>query len=159
MLKRIGILVFDDVEELDFVGPLEVFGMVASANQPEIIILADAVMEVRCHYGLRILPSHSLAQCPPLDLLIVPGGPGARKHARENPAILDFVRCQQGYLASVCTGALVLAAAGVLKNECATTHHHRLDMLREYQGVRVEQGVRMVIGDRVATSAGVLCWD
>lgn len=90
MLKRIGILVFDDVEELDFVGPLEVFGMVASANQPEIIILADAVMEVRCHYGLRILPSHSLAQCPPLDLLIVPGGPGARKHAREKPSDPGF---------------------------------------------------------------------
>lgn len=155
MLKRIGILVFDDVEELDFVGPLEVFGMVSCANQIEILILAETVKEVRCHYGLRIMPSHSLAECPPLDLLIVPGGPGARKHARENPAILEFVRRQQGYLASVCTGALVLAAAGVLKNESATTHHNRLDMLREYRGVAVEDNVRMVIGDRVATSAGV----
>jgi transcriptional regulator GlxA family with amidase domain len=155
MLKRIGILVFDDVEELDFVGPLEVFGMVSCANQLEILIVAEAVKEIRCHYGLCVLPSHSLAQCPPLDLLIVPGGPGARKYARDNPAILEFVRQQQGYLASVCTGALVLAAAGVLKNESATTHHNRLGMLRDYNGVRVEEDVRMVIGDRVATSAGV----
>jgi transcriptional regulator GlxA family with amidase domain len=155
MLKRIGILVFDDVEELDFVGPLEVFGMVSCANQLEILIVAETVKEVRCHYGLRVMPSHALAECPQLDLLIVPGGPGARKHARENPAILNFVKRQQGYLASVCTGALVLAAAGVLKNEGATTHHKRLDILREYEGVAVDEGVRMVIGDRVATSAGV----
>ncbi|HLJ28683.1 MAG TPA: DJ-1/PfpI family protein [Candidatus Angelobacter sp.] len=155
MLKRIGILIFDDVEELDFVGPLEVFGMISCANQLEIMIIAETVHEVRCHYGLRVVPSHSLDQCPPLDLLIVPGGPGARKHARENPAILEFVRRQEGYLASVCTGALVLASAGVLKNENATTHHNRLEMLREYPGVKVERDVRLVIGDRVATSAGV----
>lgn len=155
MLKRIGILIFDDVEELDFVGPLEVFGMIACANQIEILTVAETVKEIRCHYGLRVTPSYSLEQCPPLDLLIVPGGPVARKHARENPAILDFVRRQQGYLAYVCTGALVLAAAGVLKNQSATTHFNRLEMLREYSGVNVEDGVRMVIGDRVATSAGV----
>ena len=154
MVKRIGILIFDDVEELDFVDPLEVFGMIACANQIEILTVAETVKEIRCHYGLRVTPSHSLEQCPPLDLLIVPGGLGARKHARENPAILDFVRRQQGYLASVCTGALVLAAAGVLKNQSATTHFNRLEMLREYS-VKVEEGVRMVIGDRVATSAGV----
>lgn len=155
MVKRIGILIFDDVEELDFVDPLEVFVMIACANQIEILTVAETVKGVRCHYELRVTPSHSLEQCPPLDLLIVPGGPGARKHARENVAILDFVKRQQGYLASVCTGALVLAAAGVLKNQSATTHFNRLEMLREYRGVNVEEGVRMVIGDRVATSAGV----
>jgi transcriptional regulator GlxA family with amidase domain len=155
MPKRIGILIFDDVEELDFVGPLEVFGMVSTANQLEIVIVAETTGAVRCHYGLRVLPSHSLEQCPPLDLLIVPGGPGARKHARENPGILEFVGRQEGYVASVCTGALVLASAGLLKNESATTHHNRLGMLREYKGVSVEENVRMVIGERVATSAGV----
>ena len=155
MLKRMGILVFEDVEELDFVGPLEVFGMLSRGNQLEVAIVAETLGEIRCHYGLRILPAYSLQECPPLDLLIVPGGPGARKHARENPAILEFVREQQGYVASICTGALVLAAAGLLQNESATTHHNRLDMLREYGGVAVAEGVRMVIGDRVATSAGV----
>jgi cyclohexyl-isocyanide hydratase len=155
MLKRVGILVFEEVEELDFVGPLEVFGMLSRGNELEIAVVAETPEPIRCHYGLRILPDYSLQQCPPLDLLVVPGGPGARKHAREDPAILEFVRRQQGYVASICTGALVLAAAGLLKNESATTHHNRLDMLREYQGVAVEEGVRMVIGDRVATSAGV----
>lgn len=155
MLKRIGILVFDNVEELDFVGPLEVFGMVSCQNQLEILVVAESVHETRCHYGLRVMPSHSLAECPPLDLLIVPGGPGARKNARENPAILEFVRRQKGYVASVCTGALVLAAAGLLHGQPATTHHNRLEMLREYKGVRVEDDVRITMGDRIATSAGV----
>ncbi len=155
MLRRIGILIFDEVEELDFVGPMEVFGMLSRNNQLEILIVAEQMRETRCHYGLRVTPTHTLAQCPLLDLLIVPGGPGARKNARENPAILDFVRRQRGYVASVCTGALVLAAAGLLKNKSATTHHRRLEMLREYPGITVEEGLRMVIGDRVATSAGV----
>lgn len=135
MLKRVGILIFDEVEELDFVGPLEVFGMLSRNNQLQIAIVAEQTEIVRCHYGLQVVPTHSLADCPSLDLLIVPGGPGARKNARENPAILEFVRRQQGYVASVCTGALVLAGAGLLKNQGATTHHRRLEMLREYQGV------------------------
>ncbi len=156
-MKTIGILVFDDVEELDFVGPLEVFGIAALGAKVEIDVgtVASSAQEVRCRYGLRLIPSWSFATCPMLDMLIVPGGPGARNHARMNPAILDFVRKQSGFVASVCTGALVLAAAGVLKGEDATTHHSRFDMLRQYEGVTVRESVRMVISDRVATSAGV----
>lgn len=56
MLKKIGILVFDDVEELDFVGPLEVFGMVSCGNQLDIAIIAETLREIRCHYGLRVCP-------------------------------------------------------------------------------------------------------
>lgn len=155
LMKTIGILVFDDVEELDFVGPLEVFGMASRDLEIKVVIVAETENEVRCHYGLRVRPNCTLAQCPSLDLLVVPGGPGARDHARMNPAILEFVRKQQGFIASVCTGALVLAAAGVLRDENATTHHNRFDMLREYEGVTVQESVRMVIGERVATSAGI----
>jgi transcriptional regulator GlxA family with amidase domain len=154
-MKTIGILVFDDVEELDFVGPLEVFGMASRDLETKVLTIAETGNEVRCHYGLRVRPDCTLAQCPSLDLLVVPGGPGARAHARVNPQILEFVRKQQGFVASVCTGALVLAAAGVLKGENATTHHSRFDMLREYEGVSVQENVRMVIGERVATSAGI----
>jgi transcriptional regulator GlxA family with amidase domain len=154
-VKTIGILVFDDVEELDFVGPLEVFGMAARGLDVKVLTVAETAKEIHCHYGLRVVPSSSFRDCPPLDLLIVPGGPGARNHARLSPAVLQFVRKQQGFVASVCTGALVLAAAGLLKNENATTHHNRFDMLREYEGVAVQEGVRMLIGERVATSAGV----
>jgi transcriptional regulator GlxA family with amidase domain len=155
LMKTIGILVFDDVEELDFVGPLEVFGMASRGLEIKILTVAETEKEVRCHYGLQVRPDCTLAQCPSLDLLVVPGGPGARAHARMNPAILEFARKQQGFVASVCTGALVLAAAGLLKDANATTHHNRFDMLREYEGVTVEESVRMVIGERVATSAGI----
>jgi transcriptional regulator GlxA family with amidase domain len=154
-VKTIGILVFDDVEELDFVGPLEVFGMASRALDVKVLTVAETSKEVHCHCGLRVVPSCSFRDCPPLDLLIVPGGPGARNHARLSPRVLQFVRKQQGFVAAVCTGALVLAAAGLLKNENATTHHNRFDMLREYEGVAVQEGVRMLIGERVATSAGV----
>src|SRR5215470_18203733 len=110
-MLTIGILLFDDVEELDFAGPYEVFGMAARFGaECRALLIADA--PVRCRYGLRVLPDCSMASAPPLDLLVVPGGLGARTHARENPAILDFIRAQRGFVASVCTGALILAAAG-----------------------------------------------
>lgn len=129
--------------------------MASHGLEIKVLIVAETENEVRCHYGLRVRPDCALAQCPSLDLLVVPGGPGARLHARMNPRILEFVRKQEGFVASVCTGALVLAGAGVLKDENATTHHSRFDMLREYEGVTVQESVRMVIGHRVATSAGV----
>ncbi len=153
---RIGILVFDDVEELDFVGPLEVFGMAPRFGaQCETVVLAEEARAIRCRHGLLVVPAQTLATCPAVDLLVVPGGLGARTHARENRRLLDFIRRQEGFVASVCTGALILAAAGVLENRTATTHHAALDLLRAYPGVRVKEGVRFVIEERLATSAGV----
>lgn len=154
-MKTVGILVFDGVEELDFAGPLQVFGMASRTVEVKVVTVAESESAIRCHYGLRVSPDFSFARCPALDLLVVPGGPGARTHARVNAAILEFIQKQRGFVASVCTGALVLAAAGILTGEDATTHHNRLDILREYPGVAIKENVRMVIGDRVATSAGV----
>ena len=155
-MMTIGILVFDDVEELDFVGPLEVFGQAQQLGAPcRVLLVASDARELRCRYGLRVRPEANLAACPQLDLLVVPGGPGARTHARANPAILAFIRQQPGAVASVCTGALILAAAGVLTGHRATTHWSALDLLRATAGVQVEAGVRMVFDGRIATSAGV----
>jgi transcriptional regulator GlxA family with amidase domain len=152
----IGILVFDAAEELDFVGPLEVFGMAAEFGQPcRTVVISENAEIVRCAHGLRILPDDTIDNAPELDLLIVPGGRGARLHARNNPKILEFVRRQKGIVASVCTGAMVLASAGVLNGLDATTHYSRFDMLREYERVTVREGVRFVMHDRIATSAGV----
>ena len=96
-MKTIGILVFDEVEELDFVGPLEVFGMAARFGADcETLVIAPQPGHVRCRHGLQVLPDCSLQEAPALDLLIVPGGLGARTHARENPQILEFVRRQRG---------------------------------------------------------------
>ena len=155
-MERTGILVFDDVEELDLVGPLEVFGMAKRfRGRGEVLIIAESSMEIRCRYGLRVRPTCSISECRELDVLIVPGGLGARTHARKNPNILEFVCRQQGIIASVCTGALILAAAGVLKDLDATTHHSSIGKLREYTDVRVHENVRLTMNERVATSAGV----
>jgi transcriptional regulator GlxA family with amidase domain len=152
----VGILVFENAEELDFIGPLEVFGIAAEFGQPcRTVVLAEQTNLVRCAHGLQVLPDYAIAEAPDLDLLIVPGGKGARLHARTNPRILQFVQEQKGIVASVCTGAVVLAAAGLLDGLEATTHHSHFDTLREYQAVRVREGLRFVVHERIATSAGV----
>ena len=155
-VDRIGILVFDDVEELDFVGPLEVFGMAVRLRQRgEVAIVAHGSRSVRCRYGLRVVADELLPECADFDLTIVPGGLGARTHAVKSAPILDFIRRQTGVVASVCTGALVLAAAGLLEGKEATTHHTAFDSLRAYPRVMVREGVRTTVNERVWTSAGI----
>jgi transcriptional regulator GlxA family with amidase domain len=152
----IGILVFEEAEELDFVGPYEVFGMAAEFGEPcRTVVIGESIAPVRCAHGLRVLPDHALENAPSLELLIVPGGRGARIHARKNPKIIEFIRQQNGTVASVCTGAMVLAAAGILDGITATTHYGHYDQLREYNKVEVREDVRFVMHERIATSAGV----
>ena len=154
-MKQIGILVFDDVEELDFVGPLEVFGVAAELGADcRIVVLSERLDPVRCYHGLRVAPEQTLDDCGELDALIVPGGAGARLGAAKNPRILRFIEEQKGLVASVCTGAFVLAAAGVLKNVPATTHHGFFNALANCK-VDVRRNERFVINERVATAAGV----
>ncbi len=154
----IGILLFEDVEELDFAGPLEVFGVAARiAGGIDVHTVSKDGKDLRCRYGLQVHPDHSFDTCPPLDLLIVPGGRGAREHARYDEPTLAFIRrhAERAQVASVCTGALVLAAAGILQGRQATTHWSSLDLLRAYPEVQVVDEVRFVYGPDVATSAGV----
>jgi putative intracellular protease/amidase/predicted N-acetyltransferase YhbS len=155
-VKTVGILIFDDVEELDFTGPLEVFGMAAHFGAScRTVTIAEQRKEIHCRHGLRVVPDFSFDDAPPLDLLIVPGGLGARTHARGNAKILDFVRQQTGTVASICTGALILASAGLLDGLTATTHHNSLDLLRQHAKIDVRERTRFIMHDRVATSAGV----
>ncbi len=155
---HIGILLFNDVEELDFAGPLEVFGVAARiASGIHVWTVSKDGEPIRGRYGLRVSPDYSFKSCPPLDLLIVPGGKGAREHAQSDETILGFVRelAPHGQVASVCTGALILAAAGLLNGRTATTHWSALDLLRAFPTVHVAEKVRFVYGDDIATSAGV----
>jgi len=155
-MKTIGILVFEDVEELDFVGPLEVFGTAARFGTGcRTIVIAETVQSIRGRNGLTVVPDVDFENAPDLQLLIVPGGLGARTHARQNAAILQFVRAQTGLVASVCTGALILAEAGLLRGETATTHHNAFEELGPYAGLSLRRSERYVIGERVASSAGV----
>jgi transcriptional regulator GlxA family with amidase domain len=152
----IGILVFDDVEELDFIGPLEVFGIARENGAPlKTVLVGKHHADVRARFGLTFKPEVTFASCPPLDLLVVPGGPGARGPVRHDGNTLEFIKRQTGEVASVCTGALILAAAHLLDDKRATTHRNRLDMLAEYSSVRVERESRLVFDGRIATSAGI----
>jgi transcriptional regulator GlxA family with amidase domain len=155
---RIGILLFDEVEELDFVGPLEVFG-VASRLKGGIntVTISKDGKEIRARYGLRVQPDCGFANCPNLDLLLVPGGKGAREQARYDKEIIAFIRAHASRIpiASVCTGALVLAEAGILDGKKATTHWSALDILRQYPKVQVVERARFVRDGNVRTSAGV----
>lgn len=155
-MEAIGILVFNDVEELDFVGPLEVFSTAARLGADcQITITSEDGKLVRARNGLHIIPDCSFHDVPHLAILIVPGGLGARTHALANPRILQLVRNHTGLLASVCTGALILAEAGVLEGHAATTHHTALDILCRYPKVSVRANERWIIEGRIATSAGV----
>ncbi|MBS1719581.1 MAG: DJ-1/PfpI family protein [Armatimonadetes bacterium] len=152
-----GVLIFDQAEELDLVGPWEMLTMWKQvAGGPECLIVAEKVGPVTCAKGLTLLPHASFDDCPTLDLLVVPGGRGTRREVH-NPAILDFIRqraegCQLAL--SVCTGAFLLQAAGLLDGKRATTHWESLDRLRALPGVEVLEE-RFTVDGKIWTSAGV----
>ena len=154
---RIGIVIFDRVEELDFIGPWEVLNVACRAGaDAEVLLVSQNGGEVRCNYGLTVTAGHSFESCPTLDLLLLPGGQGTRTEV-DNPALIDFVRRQAGsasWTASVCTGAFILERAGVLDGRRATTHWASLDRLRAIGTVEVVEDRFVVHGNNVS-SAGI----
>lgn len=153
----VGIMLFDNVEELDFAGPWEVFGIASQMKDLKVVTVSKDDNEVQCRYGLKVQPDHSFRNCPKLDLLIVPGGRGAREKARYDPETITFIKkhSSQAATASVCTGALVLAEARLLEGKRATTHASQFDDLRKYPNVHVVENERFIFEGNVATSAGI----
>jgi transcriptional regulator GlxA family with amidase domain len=158
---RIGIFVFDGCEELDWAGPWEVLSCWARLwpqDGAEVFTLAREDGPVTCAKGLRILPDHTWATAPPLDVLVYPGGRGTRPQL-EDEAIKDWVRELAGggvLMTSVCTGALVMAAAGLLDGRPATTHWSTLDLLASLgTEIDVHPEDRFVDDGDVITAAGV----
>lgn len=155
---RVGILLYPDVEELDFAGPLEVFGL-ANRLLPgnvAISLLSKDGKPVRAVYGLRVAADRPLSSTDALDLLMIPGGKGARQVVHDTEVLLAIRELfDHGcVVASVCTGALVLAAAGLLAGQRATTHHNALHELAAFPGVQVEQERYIDLGP-LATSGGI----
>ncbi len=162
----VGILVFEDVEVLDFCGPFEVFSVAHDPNVPEeeecklydVHIIAEHGDIVSCRNGLLVKPHFTVEEHPPLDIVVIPGGRGTRRE-RENPRILDWIAAQAAAVeltTSVCTGAFLLAANGLLDGKSATTHWGGIDWLRDHHpAITVRDDQRWVDEGNIITSAGV----
>ena len=164
--KQTGIVVFKDIEVLDFCGPFEVFAAARLNEQKRreepspfnVFLVAETKSPVVTAGGMKILPEHALDDCPPLDILVVPGGWGTRAEMN-NARLLGWIaeRAKQvETLASVCTGALLLGKAGLLDGKRATTHWRSLEWMEElFPKTRVERHRHFVEDGPLFTSAGI----
>ena len=160
-MKTVALLLFPDVEVLDFAGPFEVFSVAGEVRQPapfRVITVADGSAVVAAVGGLNVAPHFDLASAPQADVLILPGGKGSRRAMRE-PRILDWVAKQAAnaeVVASVCTGALILGTLGLLDGLKATTHAGAIDELRAVSGkIDVRPAARFIDNGKYLTSGGI----
>jgi len=164
--KQVGIVLFENIEVLDFCGPFEVFSVTRLNEEKRreeqspfnVFLVAEADRPVTTTGGMRVLPDYVLERCPPLDILLVPGGWGTRKEMN-NEHLLAWItdRARQvETLASVCTGALLLGKAGLLDGKRATTHWRSLDWMQElFPKTIVEKQLHFVEEGNLFTSAGI----
>ncbi|MFW6078168.1 MAG: DJ-1/PfpI family protein [Gemmatimonadota bacterium] len=158
---NVAILLFDEVEVLDFAGPFEVFSVAAGLladDRLRVVTVAKDPDAVRAIGGLTVLPDHTLAASPAPDVLVVPGGDGSRR-AMDDAVILDWVtrvHRRADLVMSVCSGARILARAGLLDGLRVTTHHQVVEHLRELApGAEVDPGPRFIDTGRIVTTGGI----
>lgn len=154
--RRLGVVLYPDFELLDVFGPLEMFGLLK--GMIDIAVVAERKGPVLSAQGPEVVAAHDFRDCPPLDLILVPGGFGTRGEV-DNPAILDFLRQrvpQAEIGMTVCTGAALFAKAGLLDGKRATTNKMAFQWVTE-QGPKVEwvREARWVEDGKLATSSGV----
>ncbi|MGA8614067.1 MAG: DJ-1/PfpI family protein [Xanthobacteraceae bacterium] len=149
---QIGLFIFPAMTQLDFAGPYEVFSRLPDTA---VDIVARSLDPVRTERGLELVPTVTCDECPPLDVIVIPGGPG-QQGLMHDDAVLGFV-CRQAeqarYVTSVCTGALVLGAAGLLEGYRATTHWLSLSLLELYGAIPVAE--RVVVDRNRVTGGGI----
>ncbi len=168
-MRTVGILIFAGVEVLDFCGPFEVFSV---ARKPGLddedsplfhaVTIAESRQTIACIGGLLVEPHYSIEAAPPLDILVVPGGRGTRRE-RLNRPLVEWIAARDRHTeitASVCTGALLLAEAGLLEGHRATTHWSMIEWMRgQYPNVHILDGtldnVRWLDEGHIVTSAGI----
>jgi transcriptional regulator GlxA family with amidase domain len=163
-----GILIFDNVEVLDFTGPYEVFsrtrlqpGVISRRTETSapfcVFTVSLSSSTIRATGGLQVIPDYQVSAAPPIDLLVVPGGYGTRTLLDDSPTLEWICRTAANcrIAMSICTGALLYAKIGLLRNRRATTHWAALDLLSEIDStITVEQDTR-VVHDQIITSAGI----
>lgn len=159
--RFVCIVIFDEVEVLDFCGPFEVFTVTGGRQglTPfEVCTVAEENRAVKARGGLSVNPTYSFENCPPPDILLIPGGIGTRREMN-NSGMLQWLGRHAGgaeLILSVCSGALVLAKAGLLNGLSATTHHGALDELRAIDpDIAVDSEKRFIDNGRVIVSAGI----
>ena len=164
--KRVGIVLFEDVEVLDFCGPFEVFSATRLNEEKrreepspfEVLLVAERSGPITATGGMTVLPHFTFENCPSLEILVSPGGWGTRREL-ENPVMLDWLRARAtevDTVTAVCTGSMLLGFAGLLDGLHATTHWRSLDWMREsFPLVCVEYDKHFVEDGRVITSAGI----
>lgn len=166
MTRRVGIYIFPEVEVLDFTGPFEVFNTASRLHlrtQPDgqapfhVEIIAETEQPIRARGGLTIIPDISIPTVRKLDVLVVPGGVVSEELAK--PALLSWMRSSHGgteITASVCTGAFILAQAGILDGLHVTTHWEDIEELAaRYPNLTVVSGRRWIQQGKVVTAAGI----
>jgi transcriptional regulator GlxA family with amidase domain len=164
--KRVSILVFPEVEILDFTGPYEVFSATRlnparRREEPspfEVFLVAETGDTITTTGGLKVVPDYTLDDCPSFDILLVPGGWGTRRELG-NDRLIKWISdraAKAETVASVCTGAILLGRAGLLDGRRATTHWGSLNWMRElFPKVTVEDNLHVIEEGRIITSAGI----
>jgi transcriptional regulator GlxA family with amidase domain len=164
--RRVGILVFHEVEVLDFCGPFEVFATTRldesrrreDPSPYEVVLVAEGRDVVVASGGLKVVPDHTPEDCPRLDVLVVPGGWGTRREIG-NQRLLTWIAevgTNAETLASVCTGSMLLGMAGLLEGRRATTHWKALPWMRQsFPNVTVVEDQHVVEDGDLFTSAGI----
>jgi len=159
---NLAILMFDDMEVLDFAGPFEIFSVVGgddnASNPLNVYTVAEDEKPVIARNNLSIIPHFTFSNCPKPDILVVPGGNGTRREIN-NAKLIDWIKStsnEADLTLSVCTGSLLLGKAGLLDGLSATTHHGALDLLGETATTaHVEKEKRFVDNGKIIVSAGV----
>ncbi len=163
MVRNVAIMIFDDVEVLDFCGPFEVFAVSRDKDDGvtqlfNVFTVAENDAPVIARNGLSVNPNYTLENCPKPDIFLIPGGRGTRK-AIDNPTLLQWIidaEPEAELVLSVCTGAFLLGKVGLLDGLAATTYHTEFDTLQTIApAVTVKRGERFVDNGRVVTSAGI----
>lgn len=159
--RNVAILIFHEVEVLDFCGPFEVFSVTGRRKTPSpfnVYTIAEETGPILARNRMSVNPHHALSDCPTPDILVVPGGWGTRQQMN-NPPLIHWIKetaRKTELVLSVCTGALLLARAGLLEGLVGTTHHGALDLLREIAPrTTVVADRRFVDNGKVILSGGI----